>query len=324
MIRKIDVSHRTIVFTFLFILGIGFLYFIRDILLELFVALLLTTILEPLVGRLSKWKIPRGISVILCYFLIIGILVGVFSLIIPALVEQTTSFVNALPKYLSDLRIAPGIESQIGANLASILGSAPSGILQVTFSIFNNIISVITVFAFTFYMLLARGKLEDQLGIFFGEERKKELGRIINALETRMGGWARAELFLMLVIGFGTFLGLTLIRIPYALPLAIFAGLLEIVPFLGPIISAIPSVIIGLGISPLTGLAVVALVFLLHQLEGNILVPKIMEKSAGISPIVTLIALAVGARLAGLVGMIISVPVVITLQVLAKEYWIKE
>lgn len=275
-------------------------------------------------ARLSKWHIPRGISVILCYLLLIGIFVGMFSLIIPALVEQTTSFINALPKYLSDLRIAPSLESEIATNLASSLGNLPSGIFQITFSIFSNIVSVITVFAFAFYMLLARGKLEDQLGIFFGEERKKKLGRIINTLEVRMGGWARAELFLMFVIGLGTFLGLTLIKIPYALPLAIFAGLLEIVPFLGPIISAIPSVIIGLGISPLTALAVVALVFLLHQLEGNILVPKIMEKSAGVSPIVTLVALAVGARLAGLVGMIISVPVVITLQVLSKEYFIKD
>ena len=99
---------------------------------------------------------------------------------------------------------------------------------------------------------------------------------------------------------------------------------MEIIPFLGPIVSAIPSALIGFGISPVTGLGVIILAFLVQQLENYLLVPKIMEKSIGVSPIITLVALAIGARLAGVVGAIISVPTFITLQVLVKEYLIKE
>ena len=104
-----------------------------------------------------------------------------------------------------------------------------------------------------------------------------------------------------------------------SLPLAILAGLLEIIPYLGPVASAIPAVLIGLGISPIMGLAVAALYFLIQQVENYLFVPKVMEKSAGVTPIVTLLALAVGFKLAGIAGVIVSVPVVITLQVLTKE-----
>ena len=162
------------------------------------------------------------------------------------------------------------------------------------------------------------------MGYFFGDEKKKLLGDVVDEIEKRLGGWARGEFALMFVVGLATYIGLSLLGIPFALPLAVLSGLLEIIPLLGPIISAIPGVIIGFGISPLTGIGVAAMAFLIQQLENYILVPKIMQNSVGVSPIVTLIALAVGARLAGITGMIISVPMVITLQVIAKNYLIKE
>jgi len=324
MFRKIEISHRTILFTVFFLLFLGFVYLVRDIILELFVALLLMTILEPLVGFLAKIKIPRAISVLITYVLVIGFLGGIIALIIPTLVDQTTSFVNALPGYISNLGITQALSSQIVNGFLSSAGNAPGEIFQFTFSLFNNVFAIVTVLVFAFYMLLAREKLEDQLGIFFGDEKKKELGKVIDQLEIRLGGWARGELVLMFMIGLGVYLGLRLVGIPFALPLAILSGILEIVPFLGPIISAVPGIIIGFGMSPLVGVGVTILYFLVHQLENYILVPKIMEKSVGVSPIVTLIALTVGARLAGIVGIIISVPTVIAIQVLSKEYLIKD
>src|SRR5258706_543520 len=216
MPRKIEISHKTIIFATLFFLSLGLIFFLRDLILELFVGLLLMTILEPIVGKLSKFKIPRVISVLLTYILVLGTLSGLIALFILTVVDQTAFFITAFPSYLEN------------------------------------------------------------------------------------------------------------IGIPYALPLAILGGILEIVPFLGPIIAAIPSILIGFGISPLTGLGVAVLTFLIHEIEGYVLVPKIMEKSTGVSPLITLISLAIGARLAGVVGAIISVPVVITLQVLTKKYLVKE
>lgn len=324
MYRKVEISHRTVIFTILSLLFLGFVYIVRDIILELFVALLLMTILEPMVAKLSKIKIPRAISVLLTYILVIGIIVGVVALIVPSLVDQTTNFLTALPNYVSNIGFLQGRSDQVVTGFLSTMGGAPGEIFQFTFSVFNNVLAIVTVLVFAFYMLVAREKLEDQLGLFFGEEKKRELGKIIDILEKRLGEWARGELILMFMIGLGVYIGLRIVGIPFALPLSILSGLLEIVPLIGPIISAVPGVLIGFGISPIAGLGVAALYFLVHQLENYILVPKIMEKSVGVSPIITLIALAVGARVAGIVGAIVSVPAVIAIQVLSKKYLVKD
>jgi predicted PurR-regulated permease PerM len=324
MPRKIEISHKTIIFAVVFLLGLQFIYIIRDILFELFIALLIMTILDPLVGRLTGWKVPRAISVLLAYILVIGVLGGTIALIVPAVVEQTTNFVNAIPTLLTKVGIDSMASGEITKELLTQVGTVPGQVLKFTFSVFSNVIGVITVLIFAFYMLLSRDKLEDQLGFLFGEERRRKIGRVIDALENKLGGWARGELTLMFFVGLATYIGLLIIGIPFALPLAILAGLFEIVPFLGPIIASIPAIIIGLGISPLTGLGVAAMAFLINQLENYLLVPKIMEKSVGISPLIILIALTIGARLAGIIGIIISVPFVITLQVLVSEYLKKE
>jgi predicted PurR-regulated permease PerM len=181
---------------------------------------------------------------------------------------------------------------------------------------------MITVLIFSFYLLLARDKLDDQLGYFFGNDKKREVAALIDLLEKRLGGWARGQLALMILVWISTYIGLLLLGIPFALPLSILAGLLEIIPYLGPLIAAIPAVIIGLSLSPIIGLATAALYFLIQQFENYIFVPKVMEKSVGVNPIVTLIALSIGLRLAGIVGIVISVPIVIAIQVLSKKYFV--
>jgi len=324
MLRKIEISHRTVVFTVFFLLSLWFVYFVRDIILELFVALLLMAVLGPLVDRFTKLRIPRGISVLLSYLLVFGIFSGVVALVIPPLVDQTGSFVTALPGYLSNIGLTRSLSQDILNELLMRLGSLPGEIIKITFSLFSNIISVLTVLVFAFYMLLARGNFDNSLGLFFGEGKRKEIASIIEAFETRLGGWARGELLLMFTVGFATFIGLSLMGIPFALPLSILAGVLEIIPFLGPVVAAIPSMIIGFGMSPLAGFGVIAMAFLIQQVENYVLVPKIMEKSVGVSPIVVLVALAIGARIAGVTGMIVSVPSVIALQILAKKYLVQE
>ncbi len=173
-------------------------------------------------------------------------------------------------------------------------------------------------------MLLVNNKLKSQIELSLGEEKGKNVSRILSLIEERLGKWSRGEFILMLAVGIGMYLGLLAIGIPYALPLAVLAGILEIVPTLGPIVAAIPAVLIGLGISPLAGIGAAVVAFLVQQLENYILVPKIMQKSAGISPLVVLLSIAIGAKLMGITGIIVAVPTVIILQVLIKEYFGKE
>ena len=320
MPRKIEISHRTIVFTVLFLLFLWLLYIIRDIILEFFVALLIMAILDPTVTRLSRFKIPRAVSVLVVYILTIGVISLTIGAIIPPLVEQTAGFATGLPKYLGNLGVSRFISDEIVRQLLNQIGIIPAQALKIGISIFSNVLGVLTVLILAFYLLLTRDKLDEALGFFFGDDRKKEAIKLIDVLEEKLGGWARGELAIMALVGVSTYFGLTLLGIPFALPLALLAGLLEIVPYLGPTISAIPSVIIGLGISPVIGLAVAALYFLIQQVENYVFVPKVMEKSVGVSPIITLLSLAIGFRLAGVVGIVMSVPIVISIQVLVKRY----
>lgn len=302
----------------------GFLYLIRDLLMELFVAIVIMTVLNPFVSKLARWRIPRGLAVLAVYIVVIGVFAGAIAGIIPPLVEQTTSFVNDFPILITRLGWDKYLGPQVIGQLLGELSSVPGEAVKLGVSVVSNFLTVVTVLIFAFYLLLMREKLDTQLSFLFGEEKSKEIAKILDIIENKLGGWLRGELLLMLLVGFLTYIGLALIGIPFALPLAIMAGLLEIVPILGPIIAAVPCVIIGLSISPLMGVAAAALSFTVQQLENYIFVPKIMEKSTGISPIITLFALAIGYRLAGVAGAVISMPVVLAISIIARETYFKK
>lgn len=320
MPRKIEISYRTIVFTVFFLVFAWFLYYIRDILFQVFVALLIMTILNPTVTKLHRLKVPRVLSVMIVYVLLIGFLSLSIGVLVPPLVEQTKSFSENLPSYLSELSVPDYITEQFQRELTGQIGKLPSQALRIGISIFSNVVSVITVFIFALYFLLAREKIDNHLGQFLRESDITRIGHFIDRLEQKLGGWARGEIILMFIVGLMTYIGLIFLGIPYALPLALFAGLMEFVPNIGPIVSAVPSVVVGLSISPFTGLAAAALGFLIQQVENYLLVPKVMEKSAGVSPILTLLSLIIGFKVAGIVGAILSVPIVITVQVFLQEF----
>ncbi len=328
MPRKVEISHRTIIFTVLFLMGVWFVFFIHDIILQVFVALLIMVILNPLVRKLSRFKIPRAVSVLVVYLLAVAILVVAFANIIPALIEQTANFASGLAlnaeTLTKDLKISPYLNGQISNQILSQVGNIPGRIAGFAISIFSNIVNILAILTFAFYFLLTRDRL-DKLDDVVGEKRALEIKSLIDELELKLGGWARGQLLLMTTVGLFTYLGLSILGEPFnrfAVPLAIIAGILEVVPYIGPWIAAFPLVIIGLGASPLMGLVGAALAFLIQQIEAYILVPKIMEKSVGISPVGILLALAIGLKVAGIGGILISVPVLITLQIVIRRYLI--
>jgi predicted PurR-regulated permease PerM len=299
-------------------------YFIRGIILELFVAFLLMTIMEPLVVFLEKIKIPRVVSVLITYILVIGVLGGSIALIIPTLVQQTTNFANALPTYFANIGIQLSISGDVAKGFMQQISGVSGEVLNFTFSLFSNVFAILTILVFAFYMLLTHNGFKSQVQMLFGEAKGQKISKLIIGIEEKLGKWARGQLILMLAVAIGTYIGLLLISVPFALPLAILAGIFEIIPILGPIVSTIPAALIGFGISPVTGVGVVVVALLVRGLEGYVLVPKVMQKSVGVSPLVVLISIAVGAKLAGIMGVIVSIPLVITFEVLIREYFIKE
>ncbi|OGY09222.1 MAG: hypothetical protein A2700_03145 [Candidatus Blackburnbacteria bacterium RIFCSPHIGHO2_01_FULL_44_64] len=325
MSKTIEISHRTIVFTLLTLGAVWLFIQISSVVITLFIAVLLTTALNPVVDRLTFLKIPRGISILLVYIVLITLFIGGLTSIISPLVSETTNLADRLPdlfdqfgNWLKTMGIQ-GVDGRLIANQASQLGAIPANLVRFVVFIFSNLIAVITVLVITFYMLLERKNLNRYLTILFGGDGETKAKTFIDKIEANLGGWVRGELILMLIIGTVTYIGLRILGIPYALPLAIIAGVLEILPNLGPIISSIPGILVGLTISPVMSLGVAALYFIIQQLENSLIAPKVMQKAAGVNPLVTIVSLAIGFQIAGTMGAILAVPVVIVLRVVLVD-----
>jgi predicted PurR-regulated permease PerM len=153
----------------------------------------------------------------------------------------------------------------------------------------------------------------------FSGHQEKKVTLVITDIENSLGRWVRGQITLSLIVGFLVYIGLTALGVPSALPLALIAGIFEIVPIIGPTISAIPSILIALALSPILALATAALYFVIQQLENNLIVPTVMSRAVGVNPLITIIALLIGAKLAGIMGVIISVPVVVIIKIIIRD-----
>ena len=317
MIQKIEISHRTIIFTLLLILGLWFFFQIKDILFLLFISFIVMSALHPLVDFFARFRLPRFITILVIYGLVFGFLGVSFASTIPALVGQTTKLATDLPLFIE--RILPYWNIDTRA-IANQIAPISQNILKVTVGIFTNIVTTLTVLVFTFYFLLEHHNSEQVLKNFLGDTMAKQVLLIIREIEQRLGAWVSGEFLLMSIIGVMTYIGLSILKVEFALPLAILAGLLEIVPTIGPILSAVPAVLVALATSPMLALFVVALFFLVQQFENNLIVPMVMKKSLGLSPLVTILSLMIGGRLAGFVGAVLAVPILLVLQVLLRTF----
>lgn len=317
MTSKIEISHRTIIFTIVFLVGLWFLLQIRDILYLLFISFIFMTALRPFVEWVARFRIPRVLAIITMYIIVFGVLGISIASAIPSLVRESTKFIIALPSFVS--RVLPYWDIDVRAFTQQI-APISENVVRVTVGIFSNIVTTLTVLVFTFYFLLERRNTEKFLVDTMGEDGAEEFIHVIRLIELRLGSWIRGQIFLMVMIGVLSYVGLTLLRIEFALPLAILAGILEIVPMIGPTISAIPAVLVALTISPFSALSVAALYFFVQQVENHAIVPLVMKKSVGLSPLITIAALMIGARLAGVIGAVLAVPTVLVGQIIIAEF----
>ncbi|MEI7653227.1 MAG: AI-2E family transporter [bacterium] len=303
-----NISTRTIVKFFLIPL-IGYVVWEnRDVLFALLIGFILMSALRPAVNYLHhKKRIKRHISAAVVYVGFITFLSVVLGTIVPPIITETMIFIQKLPETLSSL--PPNILKLI--RLEEITQYIPNFTKDLVFivgSIFSNTMLVITTLVFGFY-LLAQDKISSPLiDGYVSAHTQNHFRRFMVRLEEGLSSWFWGELVLMLAVGSLSYIGFLVIGLRYALPLAVLAGLLEAIPTFGPTIAAIPAVLIGFSISPIVGFAALAWGFVVQQLENNLLVPYIMKRAVGISPIVTMLSIFIGLRLAGPLGVLLAVP----------------
>jgi len=190
----------------------------------------------------------------------------------------------------------------------------------VAFRFFGGLISVVTVLFMTFYMLAEGPLIRRAFLTLFPEEQADRVEGILRRVGLKFGGWVRGQLLLGLIIGVVVGIGASILRLPYPLLLGLVAGITELIPIIGPIIGAIPAVLIALFQPPWWRfLVVIAFYTGVQQLESNFVVPRVMRMAVGISPLLTVIALLIGGKLLGIIGVLLSVPVAAALQVVVGE-----
>jgi len=327
---RIEIDPKSLLFTIGILIILFVAWQIRGVLIALFVAFILMSGFAPLVDRLTSRGVPKTLSVALTYLLAIGFLATLLFFVIPPMIVQTSEFVSKLPSYINDLSsIVRTVDTDASRvftveNVANILASrvegALSNLLAVVLNAFSLVLSFITVAVFSFYLLLEREKIKKILPKFFSNIPKHRIESLVERMEVKLGAWLRGEALLMLIIGVATYIGLTILGVDYALPLAVIAGLLELVPTIGPIISSIPAIIIAFVQGPILAIAVASLYVLIQQAENNIIVPKVMERAVGLSPLVVIFSLLVGGTLFGIVGAILAVPAAAIIHVIAEEF----
>jgi len=316
--EKIEVSHRTIIFTVALLITLWFLYQIRSIILFLFVCLIFTTALSPIINKLEKRKVPRPLAIIVLYFIFIGIFVGAVASAVPIITKQTSALLNSLPAFLAEISFFKTFQP---ADYSDQIARLPGNLFKIASSVFSNLVGVSAFLVINFYLLMERKNLEKHLHFLFATGGEKKAEELILALEEKLGGWVRGELFLMFAVGLMSYSGLRLLDVDYALPLALIAGVLELIPNIGPTLAMVPAAIVGFASSSIIGLAVVALYFLIQQLENNFIVPLVMRRALGLHPLITLLALMIGLKIGGVGGTLLAIPVVLFIKVIIEELY---
>jgi len=316
--QKIEISARTIIFTVFFLLSLGLLWQIKELIFSLFIAFIIAGALKPAVAYFEKMRLPRPVGAVFIFALFIFIIFNIFSLVIPPLINEVIYLSKTLPVIIKTS--LPNYASYFNFDfLTKNLPGLTNQTIDFIKTIFSNVFFVTSTLFFGFYFLLEKHLAKRLLENFFDDHEVNKIELISDRAQARMSSWFWGEVILMIVVGILTYIGLNIIGMKYALALAVLAGLLEVVPTLGPIASSIPAILIGLSHSPILALSNVALYLVVQQLENNLIVPIVMRKVTGLHPVAILIAMVVGGKLAGIMGVFLAVPTTIFIETILIE-----
>jgi predicted PurR-regulated permease PerM len=326
--QTINISTSTIFRVILILLGLFFLFIVRDIVLIVFISIVIAAAVDGPVSWLQRRRVPRFLGVIFIYLVVILILALLMTLVVPPLAQQVKQLAGSFPEFVDKTETAieqwwgqyqgggeqaQNILRDFSNRLSELTGNIFSGIV----SLFGGIFSVFIILVISFYLALRENGMKSFVLSLTPYDHRHYVSDLIDRIYRRIGGWLRGQLLLMVVIGVLTYIGLLIFGVKYALTLAIIAGVLEIIPYLGPILAAIPAVVLAFLQSPVLAVWVVVLYIVIQQVENYVVVPQVMKKTVGLNPITIIIVMLIGAKLAGILGVVLSVPLAAAI----SEFW---
>ncbi len=334
--RVISISTYTVLKIIAIILGLAILWLVRDVLVLVFLALFLSALIQPAANWGVRHKIPRGLTVVFVYFISFGLLALIVALMIPTLIEQAVRLatifgekwvvIQDVAKAATNFATTHSLTS-IKPDLNSIwmqFGGTVAGLFNTLSNVVGGIVGLIIVLVMTYYLVAQDRKALTIIQDFVPVKHQKFAMNLVEAVQAKMGGWFRGQILLCFIIGLLYYIGLLIIGIDSPLVLALFGGLTEFIPYLGPILGGIPIVFVAFVASPFKGLLALIVLVIIQQAEGHFIVPKVMQKAVGLNPLISIIALLVGAQLYGILGALLAIPVATAIAVVYKEarnYW---
>ncbi len=322
----VHISTGTIIKSLLFVILVLAVYFLRDIVLIVLTAIVIASAIEPATRALMRKRLPRTPSVVLLYLLVILSLAAMFYFLLPTLLSETTSFLEKLNSFdvlgsfknqgflsgdspLQSLSSQFDLQGVIGTVRATV-NQFSSGFFHTASIVFGGALSFILIFVLSFYFAVQEDGVEDFLQVAAPIRYKSYISDLWKRSQRKIGLWLQGQLLLGVLVGVLDFLGLTIFGIKHALLLAVLAAFFEIIPLFGPILSAVPGVAIAfVSGGPSLALLVLGLYVIVQQFENHLIYPLVVNKVVGVSPILVIVSLLIGWRLAGFLGVLLSVPV---------------
>lgn len=320
--RTISISTNTILKVIFIILFLIFVYLIKNVIIIFLFALIIASAIVPMVNFLEKIKIPRIIGTLLVYIIVVGILALIVYLLIPSVAHDIKSLSSTLPQYIekvSDKFDAlksisskyQGIVDRIQDSLSGwgdYLKGKSTNLLTTAFGIFGGVFSFLMILIISFYISVLKKGVQRTLTAVIPIHYRDRILDLWERAQQKFGRWLQGQVLLGAIIGVLVYIGLSLLNIKFALLLAVLAGVLEIFPYIGPIVAGIPAVLVGFLQAPILGLWVFVLYVVIQQLENYVITPLVIGKVVGLNPIVVIMALLIGGQLGGVLGMILAIP----------------
>jgi len=321
----VTITGGTITKAILIGLFFVFLYLMRDLVLVLLTAVVLASAIEPATQWLRKYRVPRIPAVIAIYILIALMFMSVIFLFIPPLLDETANVTSFLSQYIEALNTASFGGSFFGgdlvgsitetiplpdiiSNVKSVFSGASGGVLGLISFIFGGVLSFVLIVVISFYLAVQERGIENFLKVVTPVRHEPYIVDLWKRSQQKIGRWMQGQLLLGVLIGVLVYLGLTILGIKYALILALLAAMFEIIPLFGPILAATPAVILGFLDGLVPGLMVLGFYIIIQQFENHLIYPLVVRKVVGVPPLVVIIALIVGAKLAGFLGILLAAP----------------
>ena len=330
----ISISTNTIIKFILILLSLGLIYMLKDVLMILLVSAVLASALNPWVNALQKRKVPRVLATVFIYLAFFGSFILIFVLMIPPIATQVGDIASNFPDYYNrvvndfqnfrEFSLQQNLLESLSSTLDSLqdnISQTASGVLGAVASIFGGIFSLLGVFVITFYMLLEEHAMKKFIRSLTPSKYQPYIFQLMNRSQDKLRLWLKGQLILSFIIFLLAYIGLTVLGVKYALVLALWAGLTEFIPYLGPLLGAIPAVFISMTTGGfMITLIVIIWYIVIQQLENSILVPKVMQKTVGMNPLVVIIVMLIGAKLAGIVGILLAVPLTLIIKAFAEDF----